>query len=259
MQRITTLLSLLLVTATVTRAQYCSPTFDLGCFNWRILSISAGQVNWSMTDCSFSDQTDQIIQASASDSLPMSVETGVWAGCSVWVDWDQSGSFEESENLYHMYEGNDPSHIYNFNIGVPTGTALGQYRLRVIAGWGSDGFTSGSENGFGPCGAYQYGNFNDFTLDITASTAIAIPTSNSLSLFTASPNPTSGLISITAHPALQGVEHFILETVDGRVLLRWNGILSTKMDLDLSSLPAGVYLIRNVDEPAFRPLRVVKN
>lgn len=39
----------------------------------------------------------------------------------------------------------------------------GSYRMRVIAGCGTDCYTE-SANGFGACGVYQYGNFEDFTL-----------------------------------------------------------------------------------------------
>ena len=97
---------------------------------------------------------------------------GVWCGAAVWVDFDNSYSFEDTENLYYIYVGGDPSYTYDFTIPVPAGTPTGSYRLRVVTPWGSDGFLSSNTNGYGPCGDYQYGNFIDFTLNVIGATGI---------------------------------------------------------------------------------------
>ncbi|MBK9765222.1 MAG: hypothetical protein IPO87_18275 [Flavobacteriales bacterium] len=63
--------------------------------------------------------------------------------------------------------------------------------MRIISPWGSDGVAS--TNGFGPCGEYQYGNFDDFTATVTA--PIGIGENNATSLVVG-PNPTAGQFSI---------------------------------------------------------------
>lgn len=102
----------------------------------------------------------------AGDSAAMSVTSGVWCGATVWIDFNQDEVFDSTENLFHSYVGADPSYTYNFYITIPPGTAVGSYRMRVISAWGSDGYTVGGGNGWGGCGSFQYGNFDDFTINI---------------------------------------------------------------------------------------------
>lgn len=238
-------------------AQYCSPDFTFGCSGWQIMSVNVGSFNWSSTDCTAWDETASMITVNTADSIPMAVTDGAWCGCSVWVDLDNSGSFEDSENLYHTYVGGDPSYTYNFNIGIPPSTPEGAYRMRVIGAWGSDGFTNGSENGYGSCGSYQYGNFNDFTLQVDYSTAIADVVASSEAAFTASPNPTTGRMSLNLGEHASA-SRIVLESMDGRTLRTWNGTTTATLEMDLSTLPAGIYLVRNTTDQAARPLRIVK-
>lgn len=158
----------------LSQAQFCDPSFAFGCFNWRNLSVTAGSINWSLgtDDCATSDYTSLSTTVAAGSNLHLTVVNGVWCGCAVWVDLDNSNSFEDGENLYYAYLGADPSHTYDFNISIPAGTPTGAYRMRVIAPWGSDGFLDTNTNGYGPCGSYQYGNFNDFTLNVVGSTGL---------------------------------------------------------------------------------------
>jgi len=258
MKRLSTLLSLAALASFSVNAQYCSPTFSNGCFNWRVISATIGTASWTSLDCSVSDQTATIAEALATDSVPMTVTTGTWAGCSVWVDWDQSSSFETTENLYHMYVGGDPSYTYAFNIGVPPGTAPGQYRMRIVAGWGSDGFTDPNGNGFGPCGSYQYGSFDDFTLDVTTTTSISALSANYTGAITASPNPTTGLLTLQLNKASGARAEFVMESMDGRIVGKWQGREASTLEINISGLPAGIYLLRNSTETDAHPLRIVK-
>ncbi len=256
MNRLSALLASVVFASFSVNAQYCSPTFANGCATWRVISATIGSsVNWTSSDCYSTDQTATVAEVTPTDSIPMTVTTGVWAGCAVWVDWDQSSSFDSTESVYHMYAGGDPSSTYAFNIGVPDGTVPGQYRMRIVGAWGSDGYSNGSTNGFGPCGSYQYGSFDDFTLDVTTSTSIA--NNEKGTAFSASPNPTTGRLTLTLGNRIDANTRFLLESMDGRTVRNWNGTGASEMDVDLSDLPAGIYLLRNTIR-IIRPLRIVK-
>ena len=256
MKRLSALLSIALFSVVSVTAQYCSPNFLNGCTLWKVIAVSVGDLNWTYSDCADWDQTAYVAIVDPADSIPMTVESGTWAGCSVWVDWDNSSSFEDSENLYHAYIGGPVSYIYNFNIGVPTGTPDGQYRMRVIGAWGSDGFTTGSENGYGPCGSYQYGSFDDFFLQVGLTTSIADPGTGS-SILSASPNPTTGMVTLNLGNGT-AKDMIALVSMDGRVLRKMNATGATTMTVDLSDVPAGIYFIRNTSDTSARPLRIVK-
>ncbi|MCB0795043.1 MAG: T9SS type A sorting domain-containing protein [Flavobacteriales bacterium] len=224
---------------------YCSPTFANGCFNWNSMSIDAGSLSWTLgSDCTANDFTNMSTTVAPGDQLPMTVTNGVWCGVSVWVDFDQDLIFQDSENLFHNYIGGQPSYTYNFDIDIPMGTPNGTYRMRMISQWGSDGFTTGSINGFGPCGSFQYGNFQDFTLIVDASTTIAGPIDTEFDLV-ASPNPTSGIV----HVQLPGtdVRQVVVRAANGMVAHQ-EPVPSGQSSgtVDLSACAPGVYFLEGV-------------
>ena len=235
---------------------YCSPTFANGCFNWHNQTIQVGSINWAIgSDCTVSDFTTQSTTVNAGDQVPMTVISGVWCGASVWVDFDQSMSFEDSENLFHDYVGGDPGYTYAFTIDIPMGTPAGSYRMRVIGAWGSDGFTPGSMNGWGPCGSFQYGNFTDLTLVVDVGTAVE--EADQQGQLVAWPVPTHGPLQVTLDGSFTD-RLVTLHTYDGRQLMEQRvpaGVSRT--DLDLSDLEPGAYLLR-VSGTEARTLRVVK-
>ena len=122
------------------KAQYCVPTFSFGCSQWNNQTVVIGDINWSLdaTDCSISDYTDMSTEIVPGVATPMLVTNGHWCGCAVWVDLNNNQAFEANENLFYNYTGGDPSFDYNFDITLPAGTPVGSYRMRVVAGWGSD-------------------------------------------------------------------------------------------------------------------------
>lgn len=257
MKRLSALLPFVALASLSVNAQYCSPVFSNGCFNWRVISVTIGSsIDWTSSDCSVSDQTATVAEVSTADSIPLTVTTGTWAGCSVWVDWDQSSSFETTENLYHMYVGGDPSYTYAFNIGVPPGTVLGQYRMRILGAWGSDGYTDG-DNGSGPCGSFQYGSFDDFTLDVTTTTSISDRSADRAAI-SASPNPTTGLVTLSLNNAGSAHADILMESMDGRIVGKWQHTGPFLMKIDISNLPAGMYLLRDNADTNARPIRIVK-
>ncbi|MBP6455516.1 MAG: T9SS type A sorting domain-containing protein [Chitinophagaceae bacterium] len=144
---------------------YCAPTFANGCFNWNNSAITLNTINWTApASCTTWDFTTTSTTVTAGVAQAMSVTNGVYCGVSVWMDLNSDGDFDDlNENLYSIYTAN-ANNIYNFNITVPAATPNGNYRLRVIGHWGSDGISS--VNGSGGCGSYQYGNYQDFTLNV---------------------------------------------------------------------------------------------
>ncbi|MBL0129585.1 MAG: T9SS type A sorting domain-containing protein [Flavobacteriales bacterium] len=231
---------------------YCSPTFANGCFDWHSIEIIAGSINWTpgADDCTVSDYTSLSTTVVAGSAISMHVTNGVWCGCAVWIDLDNSYSFEDGENLYYNYVGGSPSYQYDFGVTIPNGTPTGSYRMRIVSPWGSDGFQTSNGNGFGSCGSFQYGNYNDFTVNVNGSLGVEDAAHE---VFTLSPNPTSAGITISGVGPLGRIT---VMDVQGRVVEQ-HQVQSDRSVIDASAWTSGVYMIRVSNAEGTRMERLV--
>ncbi|MBK5286562.1 MAG: hypothetical protein JJE25_14295, partial [Bacteroidia bacterium] len=138
----------ILITSDAGAQPYCSPSFSSGCTSWRNQSITLDAINWTLgvSSCTISDYTSDMATLDAGIPYPMTVMNGDWCGCGVWIDFNQDFAFDTTENLFYIYTAN-ATNAYNFNITIPSSTPTGTYRMRVIAGWGTDCYTV-SGNGY---------------------------------------------------------------------------------------------------------------
>ncbi|MCX6290472.1 MAG: GEVED domain-containing protein [Bacteroidetes bacterium] len=254
------LFSISLVTVSNARPLvYCVPTFLNGCTQWNNHTITLNTINWTIgaTACTVSDYTSQSTTLTAGTSYPMTVINGAWCGCSVWIDFNQNQVFDTIENLYHSYQGNSPTFTYNFNIAIPATAPNGTYRMRVIGPWGSDGYTVGSGNGWGGCGSYQYGNFEDFTVTIVGSVGIPNIAGNNLPVMSASPNPATTEITVTMNDIKGKEAKLQLMDITGK-LIRTIDVRSEKEVLDIADLSKGIYILHYADGDRGQDIRLVK-
>lgn len=245
-------LALLLISLQAGAQDYCAPTFANGCSNWRTLEVQAGTLLWTpgADDCWIGIYTGMSTDVDAGSVLPLRVTNGVWCGVAVWVDLDQSGSFEAAENLYYSYVGGAPSYQYEFGITIPSGTPTGSYRMRIISPWGSDGVTTENGNGNGPCGFYQYGDFKDFTLNVGGTTAVAeARTSDAV----VSPNPAHDVFAVSG---LQAGDQVDVLDLGGRSVHAGTA-QSDRLTIDASAWRAGLYAVRISGPRGTRSHRIV--
>jgi hypothetical protein len=83
-------------------------------------------------------------------------------GFSVWIDFDDSGTFEVSERLISGELFNAFGVLEPFTLTIPVNSALGPHRLRAKA---ID--TSAGGNILDPCSDFDYGEVQDYTVNIT--------------------------------------------------------------------------------------------
>lgn len=153
-------------------ANYCAPTFSNGCLNWRSINIMVSNFNWSQEtsdNCLLSNFLTDTIYLTAGNNYQMEITNANWCGAAAWLDIGNDFLFDTSDNIFHQYQANE-TNIYTFNFPVSGLMEPGVYRLRVVTGWGTDCYNQ-SNNGFGPCGSYEYGNFQDFSVKINSASA----------------------------------------------------------------------------------------
>jgi hypothetical protein len=219
---------------------YCSPTFLSGCSSWHNNTISLDSIQWALgsTTCTLSDYTNLKTTLIKGNTYSMTVTNGSWCGVGVWIDFDNDMVFADQEVQYYAYIA-QASQTYNFNISVPSTVPNGTYRMRVIAGWGTDCYSSTSSNGYGPCGSYQYGNFDDFTVKIV-STQTGVDEFENQKI-TLGPNPVENN-AIVKVPANRLPLKYSIVDITGKLVK--DGIFSAENNsVDLSSLLKGVYFI----------------
>lgn len=210
---------------------YCAPTFSSGCSSWKTQAMTIDAYTWTApTSCTTWDFTNTILNATQNVPINFSVTNGNWCGVSVWIDTNSDGDFDDAgENFYSLYANTTSVYTYNFSITVPASVPNGLYRMRVISSWGSNG--TSSSNGTGGCGAYQYGNYQDFTLQLGALPPCAAPGSITTSAITT----TSATVSWGAVSGAVGYQYDISTTFNNPV----SGTPTTNTSVNANPLSPG--------------------
>jgi hypothetical protein len=240
------------------RAQYCQPSFVNGCFNWGTQAVSFGSLNWSLGSSLCTDFDYTSMQANLTTGVPhlMSVDNNDWCGCAVWIDYNQDSVFDASENVFYSYQANQMN-TYTIYITIPNGTAVGMYRMRIISPWGSDGFLSTNVNGYGPCGAYQYGSFQDFTVNVTGPQGIDELGGKDGSYMAASLNRENNQVNVSLHDPQPANVTLLLTDITGREVARQQ-VSGTNAVIDVSGLPSGIYVLNYFDGTHRQSIKLVK-
>lgn len=236
-----TYLSAFLSLAGFSSGQLCTPAFANGCSFWNTKSVEVASVNWTFdeADCTASDYTNLSTVIAAGIPTPMTVSAGNWCGCSVWVDFNGDNQFDNSENLFYEGNGSTEVNVFDFSITIPESTINGSYTLRVISSWGSDGYTEG-DNGYGGCGDYQYGNFVDFSIEVTGG-QFPLGIQEQESALKVTPNPATDKLTVE-NSNLAG-SSFSIVSLDGTEVTQGTILVKTQ-EIGIDALKPGVYFLK---------------
>lgn len=108
------------------------------------------------------------VPAGTPASIDITYATGYTYGTIIWVDWDNSLSFDADEVVYTGTSTNSNPTTLTATFDIPASTVPGNYRMR-IAGADSyfDNFVSGSSTTMDPCFSSTYSIAEDYTLTVT--------------------------------------------------------------------------------------------
>ena len=107
-----------------------------------------------------------------------------------WVDFNRNNIFEESENVALSEDPADGETVVSYSFYVPASAVLGNTRIRIRGG-SDDGYEYTAE---GACDTYDYGETEDYILNIVAAPACITPRGAVFSALT----QTSATVSWTA-------------------------------------------------------------
>lgn len=151
---------------------YCTPTYVTGCTaNDRITNFILETIsNNSGTTCStsprgYSDYTtlSTNLTQGVTYAGSVSIASGGVAGVAIWIDFNDSGTFESGERVYAT-SGTFTSGSSNNTISVviPSSALTGIHRMRVRHVYNTNGTT------IDPCSSYSHGETEDYNVNIIA-------------------------------------------------------------------------------------------
>ncbi|WP_109301265.1 endonuclease [Aquimarina sp. AU474] len=160
----------------------------------------------------------------------------------VWIDFNKNGSFESSEKVVSGSTSNAGNLSYNFT--VPSNATVGNTRMRVSMKW------NGAPS---PCETFGYGEVEDYTVTIGASSARNTEVSkvkidgelgNEGKVFSSEvfPNPTSQFINLKSSDNRE--LSYKLMDMNGRLVK--SGI-AKRNRIELDEVISGLYVLETSD------------
>jgi len=153
----------------------------------------------------YNDYTAQSVSMYESGTVNFSITSANGTtGMGVWVDWNNDLDFGDDGE--HVYNSGEYLDMTTGSITVPIGTAIGSYRMRVVANWLSTNPTP-----CGDLGNQAYGEAEDYTF-IVSELPDCVPPSNFTATVTSLTTATLNWTVIS--PSSDGYEYVITSTPD---------------------------------------------
>lgn len=183
----------------------------------------------------FLDKVGEVYQGS---QYPIAIEANTNGGydyATVFIDWNQNGVFTDAGEIYEVgavtSDGMDGAQITG-NITVPSTATVGKARMRVMLSWDASVTT--------PCdnSVYQYGQAEDYTLDVKESLGVNDIGSKSISYY---PNPVKDILNLVSDKNVTNVSVY---NIEGKLVRNFAGSGESRVRLDLSTLVTGTYVVK---------------
>ena len=170
----------------------------------------------SSSNCAgYTDYKSVSTNVTIGQSYTLSVSTGdcdggnsYSRGIAAYIDWNRDADFTDAGEQV-LLQANGQTLTASATVAIPSNASIGSTYMRVIATEG--GVTS-------PCGDYTYGETEDYTINVTASSdifneeiqkeEIASKLDNRIKIY---PNPTVGKLNIEVQ--LEGIHHLSYKTI----------------------------------------------
>lgn len=227
---------------------YCGPlAAKLGVYPISKVQIS-DMTNNSTLSVAHENFTNKVATVTRGTSYPLTlagagVGTNNRFGFTVFIDWNQNGSFADAGEAYFVTSdfaggaaANGATLTVNKNIAVPATAALGNTRMRVKYQFNTS-TTSVRAELSDPCGDVSQGQVEDYTINVQATTLgtseVGMNKTAEISVY---PNPFKDILKISD---VKGVKAITVTDVSGRQLKT----LKASNEINLSDLGSGLYLI----------------
>ncbi|WP_456437560.1 T9SS type A sorting domain-containing protein [Psychroserpens sp.] len=178
-----------------------------------------------------------------------------------FIDWNQNDVLDDAGEIYSIgtitnSTGSDGVFV-SMDITVPAGAVLGTTRIRITKTYQDPDSLAAIDPcgilffpfGFGPFGGY--GQALDFTLEIEAPLSVDSFDLNNLSVY---PIPTKDALNVTYNSVINAVT--IYDFLGKEVYSK--NTASANLQLDLSSLTIGIYIVKLISEEGQHSFKIIK-
>ena len=118
------------------------------------------------------------VAAGTEATVDITYATGYTYGTIIWVDWDNSLSFDADEVVYVGTSENSNPTTLSASFVIPASTDTGNYRMRIVGADNAfDNYTGSiaAAANANPCATYSYGVAEDYTLTVTEAPSCMTP------------------------------------------------------------------------------------
>lgn len=205
-----------------------------------ITNVTFREIN-NTTECSqdgYGDYTNLQANVAAGHTYPISVTVGngYFERVSVWVDWNNNNSFDASEFLGEIGTGGIGVTL-NGNISIPSGTANGLYRMRILV-YASGVDEPASEN---PCIENgEFGEYEDYTIKVDPLLGVDNTSESVISYY---PNPVKDYLYIVTKEPVKNIS--VYNSIGQKIV---NNSCLKNEKVDMSHYAPGIYIITLIKE-----------
>lgn len=227
---------------------YCEPLLD--CTDGDVIfNVTFLEIN-NTTGCGtngYSDFTDMVANITPGESHPISVSVGDgWTEhVSVWIDFDNSGTFDQNE---FTYVGSGDGSVVSGSIEIPASLGDGNYRMRVRVA----AVTEATATWDMACDEDQgYGETEDYTVNV-GGVGIAQAEATDFSFY---PNPVNDVLTITTDSPVKELTGY---NMVGQHVFETGHLNGNKVNF--SALPTGMYLFKALlNDGSLKTFKITKD
>ncbi len=228
---------------------YCSSQGNNSSYEWIDLVELGSMSNATGDNGGYADYTNLTANVAQGASQTIYVSCG-FSGSSyteywhVWIDWDQNGTFDSDELMVSGSSSSADKLSATFT--VPSDALIGTTRMRVTMKYNAEATA---------CETFSYGEVEDYTINVTSTSATYFATSmnsaeelgnempTSVELY---PVPANNYLTVAINNGTK-VGTISIYSATG-ALVKVADIDGAQRELDISDLPAGSYIISVEDE-----------
>lgn len=243
-----------------TTVSYCASKGSNSSYEWIDYVGLNGMERTSAADGGYFNGTSLTANVAAGSASTLYISAGFASSgytefWNVWIDFNKDGDFSDAGEKVVSGSSSSSSRL-SATLNIPAGTSLGTTRMRVSMKYNSNA---------GPCETFNYGEVEDYTINITNSLSTAVAHSDRQAeqlgnekagiMFEAYPNPVKDRLVISTTE--KGSFTAIVYDLSGKVLKRAKAE-GSKMELDVADLENGIYFIKVAGEREPHSFRFVK-